>query len=149
MPIVQFFLWFCPGELDLARIDDDDKITAIYVARETGLMLSSQHPGNLGGEAPQNFSRGIDDKPLSLRQGLAFFHLKRAHFSSHPPLTAGTSRLRRQAKKNGGADETRTRDLRRDRPAFYPAELRPRHFVNPYWLIVNGQRTKTLTATLC
>jgi hypothetical protein len=26
----------------------------------------------------------------------------------------------------GGADETRTRDLRRDRPAFYPAELRPR-----------------------
>ena len=26
----------------------------------------------------------------------------------------------------GGADGTRTRDLRLDRPAFYPTELRPR-----------------------
>ena len=28
--------------------------------------------------------------------------------------------------KNCGDDEIRTRDLRRDRPAFYPSELRPR-----------------------
>src|SRR5688572_33246052 len=82
-----------------------DKVAGVRVGSENHLVLAAQNPCDLASHAAQDLSIRIDDVPFSLCKRFFGIHYRYPHNLCVP------------LGQNGGADETRTRDLRRDRPA--------------------------------
>ena len=93
-------------EPHLGGIDDHDEVACIDVRREGRLVLSAKNIRDLRGEATNDARIGIDDEPSSFRQRI----FPRSHVRVFLHC--------RDYLSKSGADETRTRDLLRDRQAF-------------------------------
>ena len=57
------------GQHHLVGVDDDDVVTGVDVGAEGGLVLATQHPGDLGRHSPQGQTLGVDDVPRPLDLG--------------------------------------------------------------------------------
>lgn len=75
--VVEFLLELVPGEDHLVSVDADDKVTAIDVRCEGGLVLAAKQGCNLSGGSTDGLTFEIDNKPLALnflRLGAVCFH---------------------------------------------------------------------------
>lgn len=56
-------LYFIAADGDLVGVDHDDKVTAINIRSERGLVLAAQQSGRYSGKAAKHHVRGVDDVP--------------------------------------------------------------------------------------
>ena len=61
-----FSLRFLAGENGLIGVDDDDKVTAVYVGGEVGLVLAPQQVGGNHSGPAQGLARCVENVPLAL-----------------------------------------------------------------------------------
>ncbi len=110
MAIINFLRQLGAGKFDFPGIHHNNEVAGILIWRINGLVLAPENIGDLRRHAAQNFAARINHVPLPLTQRIFSVHNRSLHsmiiFKPAPK------------KGSGGADETRTRDLRRDRPAF-------------------------------
>jgi hypothetical protein len=93
------------GELHLRGVHHDHEVAGVDVRGEGGLVLPAENVRNLRRNAPEHPRVGVDDEPASCRECI----LARRHVRVF---------LHFRNLSRSGADETRTRDLLRDRQAF-------------------------------
>ena len=63
MAVGHLLLTLVGGEHDLGGIDDDHVVTGVDVRGEDRLVLATEDPGDLGGEAAEHHAIGVDDVP--------------------------------------------------------------------------------------
>src|SRR5689334_17634135 len=75
---VAFLFFLFSREPDLFRIDDNDKISCIYVWRKKDLFLAPQQVGSFHSDTPKYLVLGVYDPPLA--RNLSSFCRKGFHF---------------------------------------------------------------------
>src|SRR5262249_21988944 len=82
-----FLFFLLSGEPDLFRVDDNHKISRVYVWREDRLSFPAQQVGSLYRDAAEHLVLGVDDPPLAWH--LAGFGRKRFHDREKSTETTG------------------------------------------------------------
>src|SRR5881296_258119 len=116
-------LAFLPVMRTLAALITTTKSPASRCGENVGFVLPRRTPATRDARRPSTCPSALvtyQRRAARAASVLRFFVLRvMAMIDSHPQAKGPTAHCRcRGPSQNGGADETRTRDLRRDRPAF-------------------------------
>jgi len=66
------------GDGDLLGVHDDDEVAGVHVRRVLGLALASQSVRDLGCEAAERLTAGVDEQPVALsRRGCRYVCLQK------------------------------------------------------------------------
>src|SRR5205814_1023410 len=89
VPDVLLLLELATGDVDLAGVHDDDRITDVEVVGERGLVLPTQGGRDARGQAAERGAVGVDDPPAPL--DVARLDRVCRHLSPHSSSSASCS----------------------------------------------------------